>query len=299
VDYFKKIEESIKFSWRYKGLWVFGFLLGLFGGGSNSSTNYNYSFDSENEDVSSAMDSISEAFEDPAVLAIMGVLICVGLIVGLVVWYIASVSKGALINAVKVEKQGGTPTFKDGWEFGKTKAFGLIKLDLIALAFMLVMLVVLIPIILISIVFPLFWCAVCLLIPFLIVLGVAWVIAFTGAQRYLVLKNMGARTSLRAGWRLAKKKILEYVIAWLVSIIPGCAWSMILAPLGILSTVVMMVVVVGVLASSPLAGVILLGIIGLTFALLVAVINSPFVVFSDTYWTKIIMEMMDEEEKQG
>ena len=53
MDYFKKVEESIKFAWKYKTLWLFGFLISLFGS-EGVSNQYNTNSNSGNEKLDGA-----------------------------------------------------------------------------------------------------------------------------------------------------------------------------------------------------------------------------------------------------
>ncbi|KKQ34666.1 MAG: hypothetical protein US52_C0051G0018 [candidate division WS6 bacterium GW2011_GWA2_37_6] len=292
MDYFKKVEESIKFAWKYKTLWLFGFLISLFGS-EGVSNQYNTNSNSGNEKLDGAYDKVADLFEEPAFIAFVIVAICLGLIVALVGWYITSVSKAALINAVKMEQKGEEPTFKKGWKYGKTKALDFIKLDLIALLLGLVIVLFLIPIIIICIVFPPLLCLLCLGIPVFIIGAILWWMTLNAAQRYIVLKDMSAMESLKAGWKLTKTKIVTYFTAGLVSLIPGCLWGIIIFPLGLLAAVAVIFILIGVVSSSPVIGLIILASVIFSFSLLVAVVNSPYTVFVYTYWTKVLMELMD------
>ena len=296
MDYMKKIEESIKFTWKYKALWLFGFIISFFGGGFNS--NFNSNFDSENEKYNEASGEIENLFENGVFLAIFCGIVLIGIVIALVGWYLSSVSRAALINAVRMDQKGEEPTFKNGWAYGKTKVWEFIKLDVIAFLLGLVVVLFMAPFIIIGIILPPLLCLLCLAIPIMITGMIIWAMVFTTAQRYIVLKDLSAMESLKAGWKLAKTQVLEYVVAWLVSLLPGCAWTLILMPVGILAVVAMMVVFLGVLATSPVIGLVLLGIIVIAFSLLGSALNSPYLVFSHTYWTKIIMELMEREKKK-
>ena len=291
----KKIEESIKFTWKYKALWLFGFIISFFGGGFNS--NFNSGFDSENEKYSEASGEIEKLFENGVFLAIFCGVVILGILIALVGWYLSSVSNAALINAVRMDKKGEVPTFKNGWAYGRTKAWEFIKLDLIAFLLGLVVVLFMIPFIIVGVIFPPLLCLFCLIIPVLIIGMIAWWITLMSAQRYVVLKDLSATEGLKAGWKLLKTQVSEYIIAGLISFLPGCVWTLILMPVGILAVVAMMVVFLGILAISPVIGLVLLGIIVITFCLVASALNSPYVVFSHTYWTKIIMELMEREKK--
>lgn len=298
MDYFGKIQESIKFTWKYKILWLFGLIIGFFGNGYNS--NFNSSFNSNGNDdkYSEAGDKFEELVENGLFLVILAAVVCIGLIIALIGWYLTSVSKGALINAVQIEAKGEEPTFKKGWIYGKTKAWTFIKMDLVVMGIAIVLSIILVPIFVVSVIFPPFLCLLCLLIPVGIIAGIAWTLLYTAAQRYIVLKNYGAIDSLKAGWKLLRNQFADYFIAALVSIIPSCAWALVLLPVGILAAIAAIIAIIAVVAISPVVGLVLIIILVLAFGLLTGALNSPYVVYSYTYWTKVIMELMEREGSQ-
>src|SRR5690606_5445556 len=137
----------------------------------------------------------------------------------------------------------------------------------------------------------------CLLIPLVILLGVLWVIVYTGALRYLVLKDLSAWDSLVSGWNLAKSTIVEYIVGGLVSLLTGCIWAVVLIPLAIISVIFFILLVAMTLLINPILAVLIL-IIGLLLGVLaMALVNAPYAVFTNTYWTKVVMTLMEKFEK--
>jgi hypothetical protein len=133
MDFFGKINESLRFTFKYKSLWLFGIILGIFEGGFGGNWG-NFRGDSNNKDYNEAVESIEDFFEKPGVLIGLLCLVVVGIAIALIGWYLSSVSKAALIHSVKLDAENKNPSFKTGWKYGKTKAFTFIVGDLIMAA---------------------------------------------------------------------------------------------------------------------------------------------------------------------
>lgn len=294
MDYFRKVEEAIKFTWKYKALWVFGFIASIFGGGNFSNYNFPSSYDSGDSELTN---KVEDFFDNPGAVILVVVLMLIGLLVALVGWYLNSVAKAALVNSVKMDKEGGRPTLRGGWDFGRTLAFRIMWMDIIGFGISLVVVIPVLAIVFLGIVFPPFFALFCLLIPVIIILAILWAIVYTGALRYLVLKDMDAWDSIVAGWELAKNTITEYVVGGLVSILTGCIWGIVIVPIAMVLGVAFLLFALFALVANPFIAVLLI-VFGLVITVsFTAVINSPYAVFSSAYWTKVVMELMDRYDR--
>jgi hypothetical protein len=293
MDFFGKINESLRFTFKYKSLWLFGIILGIFEGGFGGNWG-NFRGDSNNKDYNEAVESIEDFFEKPGVLIGLLCLVVVGIAIALIGWYLSSVSKAALIHSVKLDAENKNPSFKTGWKYGKTKAFTFIVGDLIMAAIIILSILFSLIFIIPGIIFPPFLLSLCLLVPAYIIFAIYAGATYTGAQRYMVLKDMGAWESIKAGWILAKKSLGDYVVGWFVSLIPGCLWLILMIPLSIIAILVLVAIGIGSILASPLFGIIVIIFLVLIFVFFFAIINSPYVVFAHTYWTKVVMEMIKE-----
>jgi len=298
MDYMKKIEDSIKFVWANKQLWWFGFILALFGSGAGSGGN-GFGFPTNNSEKFDKISDKTDSFLHSQVLILVIFFVtCLSLIIALAAWYLTNVSKAALMQSVKLDKEGKKMTFKKGWKFGKTKVWKLIILDLYSWALGILAALVIVPIIILGVIIPPFLCLICLLAPFLLIISIIWSITYAGAQRYIVLKGMKPRDSIKAGWYLAKRAFTEYVISFFVSLLPGCMWALILAPLTIVAAAVVIVILLIAVLANPFIGVMMFVVFFILYVVFSAALNSPYVVFTNTYWTKIVMELMDKYEKK-
>lgn len=294
MDYLKKIEESLIFTWKYKSLWAFGLILAIFSGGGSNFGSWNNSSFNDSDATTEISDGVSSFFENSlALMLVCGVIFFV-LIIALIEWYLTSVSKAALVNAVRMEEKGEIPNFKNGWAYGKTKAFKYMVMDLIALLLSIVVFLPMIFVLIGASLFPPIIVVLCILALIYIPYFILFSLTYTAAQRYIVLKDLEPMESLKAGWELTKSKFGDYFIGALVSIIPNCIWGIIMLPVAILAVVLFVVAAVVIVAALPVVfAVIFIIMMVLIFLLLVAAINSPFQVYNHTYWTKIIKELMD------
>lgn len=283
MDYFNKVEESAKFTWRNKKLWLLGFLAALGSGSSGFNFPSNYSSSSEAE-VSSEVENF---FEDSVNLVLVLVFGCIALIVALVVWYLSRAAAAGLIKAADVDDKGETPLgLRMAWKEGRRKAFSLMGLDLVLILLGLVLVIVAIPAFIIP---PL----ICCLLTFAIPLMIMFSLTVYAAQRYIVLQDASIIESLSMGWNLTVKNLGEYLMAGLVNVLVSFLWGivmlMLMAPfiaLTVLAVVFAFTSPIGVVAVIVMAFVIILAIAA------GAVINSAFSVYTHTYFTKVFNELL-------
>ncbi|MBN1331995.1 hypothetical protein JW978_03870 [Candidatus Dojkabacteria bacterium] len=296
--YVDKIKESIEFAWKYKFLWVFGFILTVFGGGGGSGGSPNYSFPSGSEDTAK-MDEFASDVEDfvlsPLFWVILIAGLCVVFVVSLIGWYLLSVSKGALTEAVKKDRNSQDLSLKSSWRDGQSHALDIMMLDLTGFAINFLVFLPLIVLVIGGIIFPPVFILLCCLVPFYIIYFIGWAITYTIAHRYLVLNNAGAMESIKAGFKLMKERVLNIILAAVVSIVPGCAWAIIaLMAVGV-PAIILTILGIGMLLVNSVIGVVFLVAALIGILILAGTVNSPYQVYSYAYWTKIIMDLLDDK----
>lgn len=143
MDFGKLLSQAWKITWRHKILWVFGLLSscaasGLNGGNGTSSFNF------PSGNTTSTGPAPSDAFPQldqyqlqqmmdriAPYLAVFAVLLCVGIVIGLIAWGIGIIGRGALVAGVQqVEDEGGT-SFGKGWAAAAAKFKPLFGMNLL------------------------------------------------------------------------------------------------------------------------------------------------------------------------
>src|SRR5438093_6151549 len=105
--------RSLQIAWRYKFLWVFGFVMALTGGGGGG--NASFRTGATNQNVPSAPNL------EPAMLAAIVVVgLCVFLIFLILAFYFRFVARGALVSAVRDIENGSAPTLGSAWRAGQS-----------------------------------------------------------------------------------------------------------------------------------------------------------------------------------
>jgi hypothetical protein len=149
VDYSALLRRTWDIVWNHKWLIVLGILVAL-GGGSNANfSNSNYRFGGRDGNVQDGefefpqggdfeipqgeLDDLREALPIFAGigLAVLIPLICIGVLIGLALWVVSNISRGALVAGADVLDAGGTTDFSTSWRAGWEKGWRLIGIGLL------------------------------------------------------------------------------------------------------------------------------------------------------------------------
>ena len=127
MNYGRIVEDSFKFAWRYKSLWVFGLLAGSGGG--------NFNLDLGQSDMSGLGKSgvmPYESFEEiwQIILPILAAII----VIGLLFFLLHLICSPALVDAINKIARGGTYRFSDSYSRGIDFFFRKLGLTLIFIA---------------------------------------------------------------------------------------------------------------------------------------------------------------------
>ena len=101
MDYGKVLSRAWQITWRWKVLWVFGFLVGLGRSSSQGGSGSNWVEDRGGRQFIERI--------PPEVVGILIALACVALLIGIALWVLSVIGRGALIGGVQqVEEEGST-----------------------------------------------------------------------------------------------------------------------------------------------------------------------------------------------
>ena len=344
MEYGRIIKRAWYVTWHNKILWVFGILAALFGGTSGSGNHGSARpqgaqviMNMQNHGQWQGMPPylgpgpwggpplgrLGMGMQEmlPAMLAIMGVLLIVGLIlyvIGLVVRY---TSYGSLIGMVDEIEESETTTFRSGLAKGWKRLLHLLATDLILgiLTFVVTMVVLvaiglvaalpLVPgIVMVSAGRGMIAVGVILIVlgaligALLLLLYIMAISALTSLVRHYafrasVLDQAGIIEGLTSSMRLIKSRARESVLMWLLMAVIELALGIVTIPLGLLALggivgpgAVMLAstgsVVAGILAALP----------GLLIVILVSsVIGGVYFVFRSAAWTLTFRELKSIE----
>lgn len=301
MDFFQKLSESLKFTLKHKSLWGLGFLLSLFGVG----VHYNFPINLDSRQgllnnlpagYSQAYDQLNSAFHTPTGVMLMIVLTLIGILVAFLIWYITSISRGGLIRAVVHSKHKEEIDFGKSWHEGGHFAFRLMGLDVVIGVIAILLFVPALILLIISAALPILLClTIPLFVIYLLVVAVAIALTHTGAEKYLVIKNVGVMKSINAGMKMAQKHLVDYILGFLVSLLPGLAWAVVMFFVWLILLIPGVIVSAANFQNQPWILVGLTVIASLGSAIITAIVNSPYIVFTNTYWTEIVMEFINKD----
>lgn len=270
MDITATIRRGWEITWNNKFLWVLGFLAAL--GSGNSFAQYSAD--------SSDFQGLSPE-QVSAISAGLVVLICVGLILGILMALVSLAARGGLVAAAAGIDRGETYTFGQAFRAGWNKLWSLIGMSLLLFGVVIIGGIVFIVLLVasggsvaallsmgdsvgtgsaIAGVSLLVLCLIslcCLLIPVSIALNFIHAFAFRG----IMLRDLGAVESIRHGWQVVRENfanILMLALAFLVlNAIVGLIAAAILVPFSLL--VAAPIVLLGNTDATVLQGILAVG----------------------------------------
>lgn len=241
MDYIGILKKAWNVTWRYKVLWLFGFLAGSSSSGSyNSGSNWS----SNSEDLSPQLSQQYGAFENwlGDNLAIVAVVIGVLAIIGIVFWVLSVMAHGALVHQVNEAEEGRPVSISAGFSAG-FHYWGRTFLIFLVLGLPILILVLAIVAMIIVAVVPLsqsggggdaFAAGLPLLcggglVAFLLLLVVGFVVGILQflALRYAILEERSTFDAIGAAWGAMRSRFKDVLIMWLLMLAVGTAYGLV------------------------------------------------------------------------
>lgn len=229
MDYGKILSRAWQITWRWKILWILGFLASLGQGFGSSGSSYQ----ARGEDWGPGGPRIPE--EVWVVLAAVG---CLAILLGIALWVLSLIARGGLVTGVQQVDDDGTTTLGAAWRAGVGRfwtllgisiltglpAFIAIVAGIIVLGFLIFGTVVAIDAaaevggVLGGTASLLCGGVVCC---GGILLGIVLEQIRVYAERAVMLEGLGAIDSLKRGWQVLKDNLGPTIILWLIFLVIG------------------------------------------------------------------------------
>ncbi|MBN2015444.1 hypothetical protein JW766_01290 [Candidatus Dojkabacteria bacterium] len=319
VDYFKLIKESAEFAWKYKVLWVFGFILAFLSGSGGNSNSSSYNFE-DRSDVSfggrydETFDTIGEKFDEftqsPSfwitISLIILVIIGVVLIFTVISWYLRRVAKLALMNSVKYDENGEEEKIKlkSLWTETHSRLITFLLYDLIWFAIFFPVVIISVGMAFLGLIggpggFVIALC--CITFPLLFIFAIFVSGIRETGERFLAYKeDMQPFEAIKKSWDIFTRNFGKYFLAWLAMLLPGCGWGIVIGAISLITILPLLFMLVPIFLN-PDALLLGIGVGGCGICLISLVMNviqAPFVVFQNTYWTKFMRMLMGESKAE-
>jgi hypothetical protein len=315
MDFGKVLGRAWEITWRWKFLWVLGFLasLGEYRNASQSSYTIDWGeFERYGWRVDSwRLDPFAEEFFAAISAAILG-LICVLFIIAIALWVISVISRGGLIGAVQQIEEEGSTSFRRAWAVGVKKFWTLFGLGVLTLLPTIIL--VIIGVIgfglgiaagvglldvseaagITTIVISSLTC-VCVLICGMIILVIVLEQIRIYGERAAILEDLGWIDAFVRGWQVLKENLGATIILWLIFF-----------AIGIVIFAISFVILIAV--SAPFLGLIFIdepglwwfgpicfgGLLGI---IIFALVRSVVTVFTSATWTLAYREFISSADE--
>jgi hypothetical protein len=320
MDIGRVLSRSLEIAWRYKVLWLFGFIMALTGGGTGNGLNYNYGSSNFNNQTAPAVGPLtSPQFQATFVIAILGFVACVVIVSLVLTLYFRFVARGSLVSFVRDVERGTTRKLGSAWREGHRYYWRLLGLGflflvpamLVSIVVLLVAILPLIPTILAIVnsanrsqsapsdVGPIiagalgFAALLCCAIVFILILNLVVHPVYEFAVRAIVIEESRTMEGLARGYRKLRANIGSVSLLYLILILARIGWSVILAvlafPIGLL---LVAIIAVAVSLHSAVLTVLLALAVGLPFAIVLAFLEGLFQVFESNAWTEAYLTLL-------
>ena len=307
MDYGKILTRAWEITWRWKILWVLGFLaaLGSGGGGGSSGGSSSYTTGGEDWDRWFGHTYYGPDFPAGIIAAIVGIG-CLVLIIGIAIWVVSVIARGGLIAGVQQVEEEGETSFGSAWRAGAKRFWSLFGISFLA-AIPLIILAVIGVIVLIAMfagsgfaftesgvagglgIASSILCGGVLCCGLIIVTIILQQIRLY-AERAAVLEELGWIEAFVRGWNVLKANLGATIVFWVIFLAIGIVLAIVVG-IVMVATVVPFVALVanvdpGPWILAPICGG------GLIAIILGSLISAVVETFTSATWTLAYREMV-------
>jgi hypothetical protein len=299
MDYGRVLRRAVEITWRHKALWLFGFLLALFGGTGGGGGGQGLQYRIGQTELARPEWAWGLAL---LVIALVFVFVVAAIV-------LSNISRGALIGMVRETEETGNTSARNGWRIGKSRLWSLIGIDLVTVIPAVIAAMALIALALSPLLLLLAerdaLTVLGVVLTVLLSLGVVVVIIIAGtmlgivrefAYRQSVLEGRGVWLSIRAGYRIVRAHLRTVGVMWLLLFGIDLAASVIAFPLLLVGFGLAASAGAAVYAASEsVAGAIAVALLlGVPAALISALVGGVYLVFRSSAWTLAYREVQAE-----
>ena len=306
MDYGRVLTRAWEITWRWKILWILGFLAALGsggggGGGGGGSTSYSttgnewpwgYRF--------------YEPYIPPGVIAAIVGVACLAILIGVAIWVVSVIARGGLIAGVQQVEEEGQTSFGLAWRAGARRFWTLFGISILAAIPLIILVVVGIIVIIGMFVGSGFaftssdWAGVTGILTSILCGGVficGMVIATIilqqiriYAERAAILENLGWIEAFARGWNVLKANLGPTIVFWLIFLAIGVAFFIAIGIVIAATALPFIALVVNIDPGPWLIAPICCG--GLVFVIVAALVNAIVQTFTSATWTLAYREMV-------
>jgi hypothetical protein len=235
MDYGKVLSRAWEITWRWKVLWILGFLASL-GSGMGSGSNV---YSSNGEDWNRWGYKLSGPEFLPAIVSVLIALACLAFLVGIALWVISVMARGGLIAGVQQVEDESSTSFLQAWRVGRKRFWTLFGINVLAAIPLFILVLILVtlsitgivaagmtadsadkPVAVLSILVSTLFCGGTLCCG-LILVGIVMGQIQIYADRAAILEGLGWIDAFKRGWQVLKENIGPTFVLWLIFLVIG------------------------------------------------------------------------------
>jgi hypothetical protein len=303
MDYGKILGRAWEITWRWKVLWILGFLasLGQGGWGGNGA-----SYSGGSQDIQRWGWQMPNEEVVAGIIGIIVALACLAFLIGIALWVVSVIARGGLIAGVQQVEEEGETSFLSAWRVGVHRFWTLFGISFLAAIPIIVLVIVSIVVgglliagtvgaidqaaevggvlggLSLALCGGTFCCGGILLAAVLAQIQIY-------AERAAILEGLGWIDAFKRGWDVLKNNLGPTILFWLIFVVIGLIFGVLI--LGVLGGA--SVPFIALFANTDPGPWILAPICigGLLFIIIAALINSVVTTFTSATWTLAYREM--------
>jgi hypothetical protein len=301
MDYGKVLTRAWEITWRWKILWILGFLAALGRGGASGPT-----YTTSGDEWGYWGQSYYSPYIPPGVVAAIIGLACLAFVIGIAVWVVSVMARGGLIAGVQQVEEEGDTSFGRAWRAGASRFWTLFGISILA-AIPIIILVVVGLIVLVmmfvgsgfafnasnaaggmGILTSLlcaggFCCG-------MIIVGIILQQIRIYAERAAIVEDLGWIEAFKRGWDVLRANLGPTIIFWLIFFGIAIALSVLIFAVLFATAVPFIAILANVDPGLWMVGPVCCG--GLIAVIVAALIGAIIETFSSATWTLAYREMV-------
>lgn len=305
MDFGKVLGRAWEITWRWKVLWILGFLASLGSGGFGGGGNVYSGDNGQSYDFGGWPGEVLGPGFWAAFGGIILALLCLGLLIAIALWVVSIIARGGLIAGVQQVEEEGDTTFGQAWRAGAGRFWTLLGIAFLAAIPFIILAMILAAVAVVgilvamgasngfeSVALPGILTAIACGVGFCCVLVIVGIVVDqirTYAERAAILEGLGWIDAFVRGWQVLKDNLGPTIILWLIFLALGFVLAMAIIAGGAAVALPLLAVTAAVEPGLWLIAPACCG--GLAALIIFALIGAVIETFTSATWTLAYREL--------
>jgi hypothetical protein len=299
MDYGRVLTRAWEITWRWKILWILGFLAAL---GSGSGGGGSSSYTTSSNDWGDWGYTFYEPYIPPGLVAAIIGVACLVIIIGIAIWVVSVIARGGLIAGVQQVEEEGHTSFGLAWRAGARRfwtLFGIGILTIIPMIILVVGAIVALVLVFVPVGVSPEWAGAQIVTSIIcggvfccgmVILAIILQQIRIYAERAAIVEDLGWIQAFSRGWNVLKANLGPTIVFWLIFFALGIAFFIAIAAVLAATAFPFIALVTNIDPGPWLLAPICCG--GLVFVIVAALINAIVQTFTSATWTLAYRDMI-------